>query len=74
MLRYSVYTALFRPFPPCAASLDQDREQALRSGQYSAVQRDGFPENELDAARRRSGKSRPITGNHVLCRGQASCY
>jgi len=29
MLMYSVYTALFRPFPPGAASLDRDREQAL---------------------------------------------
>ncbi len=30
MLMYSVYTPLSRPFPPCAASLDQDREQVLK--------------------------------------------
>jgi len=30
MLMYYVYTALFRPFPPGAASLDRDREQALK--------------------------------------------
>jgi len=29
MLMYYVYTPLFRPFPPCAASLDRDCKQVL---------------------------------------------